>query len=259
MCGRGGKPAEGCCQGGRPAWLLQPAGRQEILPRRVKTAAGAPHCTAPCHCRRFFGGGFGGGFGFQQQQEEETPKGNNVAVELEVTLADLYLGGHFKVVRDKNVVKPAPGTRKCNCKQKVVTQQMGPGMYQQYTTQVRQYTMRVLGARLGAGLGVGGWALPRCGALRSLNGCCHRGRLPTTGRVAAALLRAPTLARLAPPRPPHTPITFPFPFTHASTCLNCPCCPPPAPPTHTGVRGLPQRQVCARARGAERVCGARHA
>ena len=89
--------------------------------------------------RRFFGGGFGGGFGFgQQQQEEETPKGNNVAVELEVTLADLYLGGHFKLVRDKNVVKPAPGTRKCNCKQKVVTQQMGPGMYQQYTTQVRR-------------------------------------------------------------------------------------------------------------------------
>lgn len=83
-----------------------------------------------------FFGNFGfGGFGFGQQ-EEETPKGNNVVVELEVTLRDLFLGGHFKLIRDKNVVKPAPGTRKCNCKQKVVTQQIGPGMYQQYTTQV---------------------------------------------------------------------------------------------------------------------------
>ncbi|EFN52402.1 hypothetical protein CHLNCDRAFT_138873 [Chlorella variabilis] len=88
---------------------------------------------------QFFGGGFGGfgGFGFGgQQEEEETPKGHNVVVELEVTLKDLYLGNHFKVVRDKNVVKPAPGTRKCNCKQKVVTQQIGPGMYQQYHKQV---------------------------------------------------------------------------------------------------------------------------
>lgn len=41
-----------------------------------------------------------------------------------------------QVVRDKNVAKPAPGKRKCNCKQKVVTQQVGPGMYQQYTKQV---------------------------------------------------------------------------------------------------------------------------
>lgn len=46
-----------------------------------------------------------------------------------------------QVVRDKNVLKPAPGKRKCNCKQKVVTQQVGPGMYQQYTTQVRLYRM----------------------------------------------------------------------------------------------------------------------
>ena len=43
---------------------------------------------------------------------------------------------HPQVTRDKSVWKPAPGTRKCNCKQKVVTQQIGPGMYQQYTTQV---------------------------------------------------------------------------------------------------------------------------
>ena len=41
-----------------------------------------------------------------------------------------------QIVRDRNVVKPAPGTRKCNCKNKVVTQQLGPGMFQQYTQRV---------------------------------------------------------------------------------------------------------------------------
>jgi DnaJ-class molecular chaperone len=84
---------------------------------------------------RFFGGGFGG-FGFGEQQEEEAPKGDTVFVELEVSLKDLYVGRHLTVVRDKNVIKPASGTRKCNCKQKVVTQQLGPGMFQQYTTKV---------------------------------------------------------------------------------------------------------------------------
>ena len=39
-------------------------------------------------------------------------------------------------MRDKSVFKPAAGTRKCKCRQKVVTQQVGPGMYQQYTQQV---------------------------------------------------------------------------------------------------------------------------
>lgn len=43
-------------------------------------------------------GGFGGfgdrGFG---EEEEQTPKGNNVYVELEVTLKDLFLGNTFTV------------------------------------------------------------------------------------------------------------------------------------------------------------------
>lgn len=32
-----------------------------------------------------------------EQQEEQTPKGNNVVVDLEVSLKDLYLGNQFKV------------------------------------------------------------------------------------------------------------------------------------------------------------------
>mmetsp|Transcript_22033 Transcript_22033/g.42069 ORF Transcript_22033/g.42069 Transcript_22033/m.42069 type:complete len:239 (-) Transcript_22033:550-1266(-) len=89
---------------------------------------------------QFFGGGFGGGFGgfgggFGQEEEEQTPKGETVTVDLEVTLKDLYLGRNFQVTRDKNVIKPAKGTRKCNCKNKMTTKQIGPGMFQQFQTQ----------------------------------------------------------------------------------------------------------------------------
>ena len=48
---------------------------------------------------RFFGGGgfpgFGG-FGGMGDEEEQTPKGHDVHVELEVTLKDLYLGHQYK-------------------------------------------------------------------------------------------------------------------------------------------------------------------
>jgi len=62
--------------------------------------------TKLCLACRFFGGGgggpfsgfpFGGGGGFQEE-EEQIPKGNNVFVELEVTLKDLYLGNTFTVL-----------------------------------------------------------------------------------------------------------------------------------------------------------------
>ena len=86
-----------------------------------------------------FGGGdifsqfFGGGFGFGgEPQEPETPKGDSFVVDLEVTIKDLYLGRVLRVARDKNVIKPAKGKRKCNCKQRMVTKQIGPGMFQQY-------------------------------------------------------------------------------------------------------------------------------
>ena len=57
--------------------------------------------TIKDHCRvsRFFGGGgfpgFGG-FGGMGDEEEQTPKGHDVHVELEVTLKDLYLGHQYK-------------------------------------------------------------------------------------------------------------------------------------------------------------------
>ncbi len=49
-------------------------------------------------CRFFGGGGFPGfgGFGGMGDEEEQTPKGHDVHVELEVTLKDLYLGHQYK-------------------------------------------------------------------------------------------------------------------------------------------------------------------
>lgn len=90
---------------------------------------------------------FGGGFGFQGQQEEQTPKGDTVYAEIEVTLADLYLGKTFKVVRDKNVIKPASGKRQCNCRNQVVTHQLGPGIFQQFTQRVCEECPNVKYAR----------------------------------------------------------------------------------------------------------------
>ncbi len=52
-----------------------------------------------------------------------------------MTLRDLYLGRTFAVVREKAEYKPSKGTRKCNCKTRMATRQIAPGMYQQYPTQ----------------------------------------------------------------------------------------------------------------------------
>ncbi|KAF6250458.1 dnaJ-like protein subfamily B member 11-like protein [Scenedesmus sp. NREL 46B-D3] len=82
----------------------------------------------------FFGGG--SPFGQQQDQEERTPKGHDVVVDLFVSLKDLYVGKEITTVRDKPVLRPASGTRRCKCKQKLITRQLGPGMFQQFTQNV---------------------------------------------------------------------------------------------------------------------------
>jgi len=78
----------------------------------------------------FFGGGQ------QAEDEERIPKGHDVVVDLFVTLKDLFVGKEISTVRDKPVPKPAAGTRQCKCKQKLVTRQLGPGMFQQFTQNV---------------------------------------------------------------------------------------------------------------------------
>lgn len=78
---------------------------------------------------QFFGGG-------PMEEEEKIVKGDDVIVELDATLEDLYMGGSLKVWREKNVIKPAPGKRRCNCRNEVYHKQIGPGMFQQMTEQV---------------------------------------------------------------------------------------------------------------------------
>ncbi|KAF5198321.1 Dnaj protein erdj3b, partial [Thalictrum thalictroides] len=78
----------------------------------------------------FFGGGGA------EEEEEKIVKGDDVIVDLEATLEDLYMGGTLKVWREKNVLKPAPGKRRCNCRNEVYHRQIGPGMFQQMTEQV---------------------------------------------------------------------------------------------------------------------------
>ncbi|GAV82536.1 DnaJ domain-containing protein/DnaJ_C domain-containing protein [Cephalotus follicularis] len=77
----------------------------------------------------FFGGG-------PAEEEEKIVKGDDVIVELDATLEDLYMGGSLKVWREKNVIKQAPGKRRCNCRNEVYHRQIGPGMFQQMTEQV---------------------------------------------------------------------------------------------------------------------------
>ena len=79
-----------------------------------------------------FGGGFGGDGG---GGEPEARRGAEVRMPLEVRLEDLYTGAVLGVTRVKLVLVPAAGTRKCACRARVVTRQLGPGMYQQFTTE----------------------------------------------------------------------------------------------------------------------------
>jgi DnaJ family protein B protein 11 len=60
----------------------------------------------------------------------------------------------FQIWREKNVLKPASGKRKCNCKNKVSHRQVGPGMYQQYTQQVCQECPNVKFEREGLSIDV---------------------------------------------------------------------------------------------------------
>lgn len=106
------------------------------------------------------GGGRGGGMNFQDifstffgggsmEEEEKIVKGDDVVVDLDATLEDLYMGGSLKVWREKNVLKPAPGKRRCNCRNEVYHKQIGPGMFQQMTEQVCEQCANVKYVREG--------------------------------------------------------------------------------------------------------------
>lgn len=70
------------------------------------------------------------GFGFGGQEQRETPRGANIVMDLFVTLEELYNGNFVEITRNKPVMKAASGTRKCNCRQEMVTRNLGPGRFQ---------------------------------------------------------------------------------------------------------------------------------
>lgn len=76
----------------------------------------------------FFGDFFG--FGGQSNENKETPRGSDVVVDLWVTYEELYMGQFVELQRVKPVYKPAAGKRKCNCRQEMMTRQLGPGRFQ---------------------------------------------------------------------------------------------------------------------------------
>lgn len=72
-----------------------------------------------------FGFHFGGG-----EQNNETPRGADVSMDVMVTLEDLYSGTFIGITRNKPVMRAAKGTRKCNCRQEMITRNLGPGRFQ---------------------------------------------------------------------------------------------------------------------------------
>lgn len=71
-----------------------------------------------------FGGGGDGGRG------SETPRGADIVMDLWVSLEELYVGNFVELTHNRPVAKPASGKRRCNCRQEMVTRQLGPGRFQ---------------------------------------------------------------------------------------------------------------------------------
>jgi len=110
-------------------------GGEEALQKQERGGGGDPFSS-------FFGGGGGSpfddffGFGGQQGGEREVAKGANIVIPLWVTLEELYVGNFVEMTHNKPVMKPAKGTRKCNCRQEMVTRSLGPGRFQMTQQQV---------------------------------------------------------------------------------------------------------------------------
>lgn len=83
-----------------------------------------------------FFGDFGFGFGNGHQGQREVAKGADIIMDLHVSLEELYVGNFVEITHNKPVMKPAKGTRKCNCRQEMVTRQLGPGRFQMMQQQV---------------------------------------------------------------------------------------------------------------------------
>ncbi|CAL4976462.1 unnamed protein product [Urochloa decumbens] len=95
------------------------------------TRSGGGHAMNVEHVfSNFFGGGG------MEKEEEQIIKGDDVIVELDVSLEDLYMGGSVKIWRENNVIKPAPGNRRCKCRNEIRQREIAPGMFYQISEPV---------------------------------------------------------------------------------------------------------------------------
>lgn len=79
---------------------------------------------------------FGGGNSHDDSFDAQTPKGATIILSVPVTLEEIYSGKTIEFTRVLPVMRETSGTRKCNCKQKMVTKQTGPGSFQMWQTEV---------------------------------------------------------------------------------------------------------------------------
>merc|ERR1719383_778982 len=103
--------------------------------RRHRAGAGQQQQGFPGGVQFDFGG-FSFSFGDDAAQKEV--KGDDVVVELSVTLEDLYNGQAFALHREKAVFVETSGFRQFNCQQKMVTRQLGPGMREGQEIRLRE-------------------------------------------------------------------------------------------------------------------------
>lgn len=97
--------------------------------RLKKMSGGGGHNSGMDPFESFFGDFFGFSHG-HGNEDKETPRGADVVVDLWVTYEELYVGQFVELQRVKPVYQPAKGTRKCNCRQEMITRQLGPGRFQ---------------------------------------------------------------------------------------------------------------------------------
>jgi len=83
-----------------------------------------------------------------QERDEESPRGADIVMDLHVTLEEVrkastaiqnmnvyfqvYRGNFVEVKRKKSVYKQTSGTRECNCRHEMRTQQLGAGRFQMF-------------------------------------------------------------------------------------------------------------------------------
>ncbi|TKW14291.1 hypothetical protein SEVIR_5G158800v4 [Setaria viridis] len=96
---------------------------------------------------------FFGGRGMEKEGEQIT-KGDDVIVELDASLEDLYMGGSVKVWREKNMIKQAPGKRRCKCRNEIRQREIAPGVFYQISEQVCETCPNVKYVREGDSINV---------------------------------------------------------------------------------------------------------